>query len=126
MDNVFIDFESAKSSLKILSFEQSVFINKAEVMFKIANGLVPQYISDMLKQRSEMTPNTSLKSITNENSTIPKPNLTLYKECISYSGPVVWNSIPNEIMHSLSSSAFSENVVKWITRFKKKKIQIKQ
>ena len=97
LGNEYIDFESAKSSLKILSFEQSVFLNKAKVMFKVANGLVPQYISDMFKRRSEIAQNTSLRSITNENFTIPKPSLALYKESISYSGPVVWNSIPNEI-----------------------------
>ena len=86
-------------------------------MFKVANGLVTQYISYMFKRRSEMAPDTSLRSITNENFTIPKPNLTLYKESISYSGPVVWNSIPNKISHSLRSSCFSDNVVKLITSF---------
>ena len=114
LGNEYIDFESAKSSLKILSFEQSVFLNKAKVMFKVANGLVPQYISDKFKRRSEIAQNTSLRSITNENFTIPKPSLALYKENISYSGPVVWNSIPNEIKHSLSISSFSDNVKTWI------------
>ena len=115
LGNEYIDFESAKSSLKILSFEQSVFLNKAKVMFKVANGLVPQYISDMFKRRSKIAQNTSLRSITNENFTIPKPSLALYKKSISYSGPVVWNSIPNEIKHSLKISSFSDNVKKWIT-----------
>ena len=92
-----------------------MFLNKAKVMFKVANGLVPQYISEMFKRRSEIAQNTSLRSITNENFTIPKPSLALYKESISYSGPVVWNSIPNEIKHSLSISSFSDNVKRWIT-----------
>ena len=47
LGNAYIDFESAKSPLKILSFEQSVFLNKAKVMFKVANGLVPQCIIDI-------------------------------------------------------------------------------
>ena len=116
LGNEYIDFESAISSLKILSFKQSVFLNKAKVMFKVANGSVPQYISDIFKRRSEIAQNTSLRSITNENFTIPKPSLALYKESISYSGPVAWKSIPNEIKHSLSISSFSDNVKKWITR----------
>ena len=61
-----------------------MFLNKAKVMFKVANGLVTQYISDMFKQRSEIAQNTSLRSITNENFTIPKLSLALYKESISY------------------------------------------
>ena len=47
LGNEYIDFESAKSSFKIHSFEQSVFLNIAKVMFKVANGLVPKYISIM-------------------------------------------------------------------------------
>ena len=110
LGNEYIDLESAKSSLKILSFAHSVFLNKAKVMFKVANGLVPQYISDMFKRRSEIAQNTSLRSITNENFTIPKRSFALYKESL-----VVWNSIPNEIKHSLSISSFTDNVKQWIT-----------
>ena len=74
LGNEYIDFESAKSSLKILSFEQNVFLNKAKVMFKVVNGLVPQYISDMFKRRSEIAQKTSLRSNTNKNFTIQKPS----------------------------------------------------
>ena len=66
-------------------------------MFKVANSLVPQYICDLFQRRSEIAPHMSLRSIANQNFAIPKPNLTLYKDSISYSGPVVWNSIPNDI-----------------------------
>ena len=109
------DFESAKSTLKLLSFEQSVFLSKAKIMYKVANGLVPQYICDLFSRRSEVAQGTSLRSITNQNFAIPKPKLTLYKESISYSGPVIWNSIPNDIRYSSGVSSFSENVSNWIT-----------
>ena len=95
--NDFYDFETAKLSLNMLSFEQRVFLNKAKIMFKVANSLVPQYICDLFQRRSEIAPHTSQRSITNQNFAIPKPNLILYKECISYSGSFVWNSIPNAI-----------------------------
>ena len=104
-----------KSALNMLSFEQSVFLNKAKIMFKVANSLVPQYICDLFQRRSEIAPHTSLRSITNQKFTIPKPNLTLYKDSISYSGQVVWNSIPNQIKYSRNCSSFSENVVIWLT-----------
>ena len=97
LGNEYHDFKTAKSSLNMLSFEQSVFLNKAKIMFKVANSLVPQYICDLFQRRSEIAPHTSFRSITNQNFAIPKPNLTLSKDSISYSGAVVWNSIPKEI-----------------------------
>ena len=84
MGNEYHDFEAAKSTLKLLSFEQSLFLNKAKVMFKVANGLVPQYISDLFNRRSEIAHGTSLRSITNQNFVIPKPKLTLYKESVYF------------------------------------------
>ena len=44
--NEYDDFESAKSTLKLLSFEQSVFLSKAKITYKVhvASGLVPQCI----------------------------------------------------------------------------------
>ena len=84
-------------------------------MYKVANGLVPQYICDLFTRRSEVAHGTSLRSITNQNFAIPKPKLTLYKESISYSGPVIWNNIPNDIRYLANVSSFSKNVSNWIT-----------
>ena len=84
-------------------------------MYKVANGLVPQCICELFSRRSEVAHGTSLRSITNQNFAIPKPKLTLYKESISYSGPVIWNSIPNDIRYSSVASSFSENVSNRIT-----------
>ena len=95
LGNEYYDFETAKSSLNMRSFEQSVFLNKAKIMFKVANSLVPPYICGLLQRKSEIASHASQRSITNQNFAIPKPNLILYKDIISYSGPVVWNSIPN-------------------------------
>ena len=41
LGNEYDDFESAKSTFKLLSFEQNVFLSKAKIMYKVANGLVP-------------------------------------------------------------------------------------
>ena len=73
LGNEYDDFESAKLTLKLLSFEQSVFLSKDKIMYKVANGLVPQYICDLFSRRSEVAHGTSLRSITNQNFAIPKP-----------------------------------------------------
>ena len=76
LGNEYYDFETMNSSLNMLSFEQSVFLNKAKIIFKVANSLVPKYICDLFQRRSEIAPEKSLRSITNQNFAIPKPNLT--------------------------------------------------
>ena len=45
-------FETAKSLLHVLSFEQNVFSNKAKLMFKVVNNLILQFICDLFQQRS--------------------------------------------------------------------------
>ena len=60
LGNEYYDFKTAKSSFNMLSFEQSVFLNKAKIMFKVANSLVPQYICDLFQRRSEIAPTRHL------------------------------------------------------------------
>ena len=97
--------------LKILSFDQNVFLNKAKTMYKVANGLIPRYIIDLFQSRADRLPNTSLRSVSNQNFTNPKPKCSLNKESLSYSGPVIWNAIPTEIKKSPTINAFTIHYV---------------
>ena len=47
--NEYTNFESAKATLNIQSFEESVFLNKAKIVYKIANNMVPKYFVNFLK-----------------------------------------------------------------------------
>ena len=47
LGNEYHDYETAKSTLKLLSFEQSVFLNKAKIMFK-------WFGSELFDRRSEI------------------------------------------------------------------------
>ena len=87
--------------LNMLSFDQNVFVNKA-------NGLVPQYIVDLFQSRADSLPNTctSIRSVSNHNFSIPQPKCSLYKESLSYSGPVIWNAIPTDKKKSSTINAF--------------------
>ena len=64
-------FENAKLIFNMLSSEQQA--NKAKAMYKAANNLIPQYICDLFRKRSENLINTSLRSVTNQNFDIPQP-----------------------------------------------------
>ena len=70
--------------LNILPFDQNVFLKKkAKIMFKVANGLIQQYIIGLFQSRADSLPNTSLRSVSNENFTFPKPKCSLYKKNLS-------------------------------------------
>ena len=114
LENEYTDFEDAKSVLNIKSFEESLFLNKAKSMYKIANKMIPSYICNLFQRRSDSIINTTLRSVSNENFIIPRPNLSIYKESLSYSGSVIWNSIPHEIKNSSSLNCFTNKMLQWM------------
>lgn len=112
----YIDYETAKSSLNVLSIEQNVFLNKAKMMFKVVNNLVPEYLCQLFEKRELNSFSMTLRSSSNQVFTVPKPNLVKFKESLSYSGPIIWNSIPNEITNSDNIGSFSNKLISWMTR----------
>ena len=46
---VILENQFETENIKILSFDQNVFLNKAKTMYKVANGLVLQYIIDLFQ-----------------------------------------------------------------------------
>ena len=114
LGNEYTDFEDAKPMLNVQSFEESLFLNKAKIMYRIANNLVPTYVCDLFQRRSDSRINTTLRSVSNENFVLPKPSLSIFKESLSYSGAVIWNSIPYEVKNSSSLNCFVHNVMQWM------------
>ena len=82
--------EEARNHLKILSFDESVFLNKAKMMYKIANNIAPSYLIDLFQMRKISDDATSsLHSVANKNFLIPKPKVNLFKNSLSHSGAVI-------------------------------------
>ena len=61
------DLDSARRRLDFLSFEQNVLVNKAKIMYKVIHDMVPQYIKDLFQLRADTIPDTSLRSLSNQN-----------------------------------------------------------
>ena len=83
----------------ILSFEETVFIHKAKVMYKIANNTAPIYLTDLFQMRGNESSylnnsHLNLWSTSNNYFLIPKTKISLFKNSLSYSGALVWNSVP--------------------------------
>ena len=109
--------DEACDHLKILSFNESVFLNKAKMMYKIANSIAPSYLINLFQIRNSSDDTISnLRSVTNRNFLIPKPKLNLFKNSLSYSGAIIWNSIPLEIKNSNSLNMFVNKCKAWLKR----------
>ena len=67
MGTGYSDFNSARRMLDILSFDQNARVNKAKTMYKVVHRLVPQYIKDRFRLRVNTLPDTSLRSVLNQN-----------------------------------------------------------
>ena len=96
--NYHTTLDAARKQWRILSFEETVFIHKAKVMYKIANNAAPIYLTELFQMRGNDSylnnSHLNLRSTSNKNFLIPKPKISLFKNSLSYSGALVWNSIP--------------------------------
>ena len=64
-------------------------------MYKVVHDMVPQYIKDLFQLRADAVPD--IITICLENLLI-----SLFNNSLSYSGLVIWNTIPSDIKNSSS------------------------
>ena len=111
----YTSLEEARMQLNMLSFEELIFINKAKVMFKVTHGLSPIYITEMFQIKGSTNDDTmTLRSDSNKNFKTPKPKLNMFKNSLSYSGALIWNSIPVDIRNSSTVDSFVNKCLKWM------------
>ena len=78
------------------------------ITFKALNGLVPNYICELLHQYQ---PTRSLRSSTQNLLSVPRTHTTTYGDhAFSVSAPKLWNSLPTEIRLSTSLSSFKTSL----------------
>ena len=91
-DDTSLTTDEKMASLDILPLKKSLAVNKGVMMWKIASSKVPTYLSDMFKKQAG--PSRSGHS----NTYVPPwPRLDICKNSLSYSGAILWNSLPPEI-----------------------------
>ena len=74
----------------MLSFDENVFLQKAKVIYKIVNNIAPEYLTDFFQMRNADHTGLNLRSVSNKNFVIPKPNNNLFKSSLSYSGTFIY------------------------------------
>ena len=77
------DYNGLEASLKqldILSFNQSVFLNKAKIMFKVYNYIAPSYLQELFHMRDVNINNTTsnLRSVAQNNYIVPQAKCNIF------------------------------------------------
>ena len=113
--NEYSNLEEALNRINIMSFSERVFLQKAKVMYKVPNNIAPEYLTNLFKMR-ELNSNSTLnlRSVSNKHFLIPQPKINLFKNSLSYSGALVWNSIPLNKNNSTTLNFFVQNFSFWI------------
>ena len=77
------------------------------ICFNSISGTAPQYLSDLLQP---CTPARQLRSASDTRTFVtPSVNTKTFGErSFSYAGPSVWNSLPQTLRHSDSTSSFKD------------------
>ena len=79
-------------------------IAKGTLVYKALNGLAPDYLAQMFTERSRITYYT-LRD-TGGKLALPQARTNYLKDSFSYSGAVLWNSLPNEVRQANTLSQF--------------------
>ena len=96
--------------MKILGWENLETqrqIHKAQMVYKSLNGLAPNYLSSKFIQRSDVITSYNLRDSENKLA-VPLPRTNYYKNSFSYSGAVLWNSLPSSIRKATSLAIFRQ------------------
>ena len=109
-ENIAISMEE----LKILNIYERIYLKKAKIMYKISFSLTPQYINEMFHLRPLNDTLQSLRSSGTINYVLPKPNKELFKQSLIYSGPMIWNNLPDKLKHLETIDSFHKNCIKWM------------
>ncbi len=83
------------------------------MVYKSLNGLAPGYMQDMFKYVTDV----NVRSTSNADQTklyLPGgKKLKTYTDNFSYSGGMIWNTIPSDDREAESITAFKSSYVKW-------------
>ena len=95
----YVSLNESLEQLDILSFDQNVFLTKAKIMYKIYNNLAPGYLHEMFQMRNVNLDGTvsNLRSVANKHYVLPQAKCNLFKGSLSFSGVLIWNSLPLDI-----------------------------
>ena len=107
----YLNVSSALEKMNCTSIYERILLQKARFMYKVSTEAVPGYISELFENENKVKTNLRYSCFQNYNT--PRPKLELYRESMSYSGPSIWNRIPESIRCSNTIESFTSNFLRW-------------
>ena len=109
---------------------KSFFLIKPNWCTKFTINVAPVYLHELFQMRDINLDNTAsnLRSVANQNFLLPQAKCNWYKGSFTYSGVVVWNSLPDSIKLASSLNSFVQNCTEWLKNvtwhYKYSKLQV--
>ena len=116
LDYKYENIADSMEELKILNIYERIYLKKAKFMFKISKSLTPKYINEMFHLRPLNNTLQSLRSSATINYVLPRPHKELFKQSLIYSGPLIWNNLPDDLRQLGTIDTFHKNCIKWMKR----------
>ena len=92
-----------------MRIEDRILYHKCILIFKCLQNNAPSYLKEKISLVSENNP-YQLRNVINGDLKVPMVRNELYKKSFSYSGPYIWNNLPNSIRSVKTISAFKEKL----------------
>ncbi len=92
--------------LKWLPVANRIEHNKAVLVYKCLNDMMPEYMNNMFTAQTSSV--YSLRSEARGDLYVPKPRIELFKQSLLYSGPKIWNSLPVTVRQTDSLPSFKK------------------
>ena len=92
-----------------LSLTNHLKFNKCVLVHKLVHGKCPSYLEQMVES-------TQRCDVSSRHMTfiLPRPRIDLYKSSLNYSGPFVWNSLPNNLKGPSSTKTFKDKLLLYL------------
>lgn len=88
---------------------------KSILMYKSLHNLAPSYMCNKFTY-SHNIHNLDLRSAANQTLYIPKPRLEIYRKSLAYSGPKIWNTLPEPVRNAPNLGSFKQRYLTWTNR----------
>ena len=69
---------------------------------------------DMFSLRPMNETVQSLRSVNTSSFHISRPQKEIFKQSLIYSGPIIWNNLPDWLKNLKTVDSFHNNCIKWI------------
>ena len=97
--------------LRWMRFDERVIYKKCILMYKSLHNLAPSYMSNKFTYSYDIH-NLDLRSTTNQILHMPKPKLEIYRKSLSYSGPKLWNALPESVRNAPTLGSFKQRYLR--------------